>query len=173
MALWEHGQCIFALSYNARHEAPRTPETLTQLQAACAIIALSSHAILPAIAGQSTRHVVRKDASLLFKGLSHYSCGRSPSPDTVPAILTPLRGWLRKRVPWEIISNPFFPHEPHLERRTYLAKALAKAFLQLTFCPPTNESTVTAMARSTSCEVQYSDRRILQKASLIRMMASR
>ena len=56
---------------------------------------------------------------------------------------------------------------------TYLANALANAFLQLTFCPPTKESTVTAMARSTSCEVQYSERRILQKASLMRMMASR
>ncbi len=56
---------------------------------------------------------------------------------------------------------------------TYLANALANAFLQLTFCAPTKLSTVTAIARSTSCEVQYSDRRILQKASLMRMMASR
>lgn len=59
------------------------------------------------------------------------------------------------------------------KRKTYLAKALANAFLQLTFCAPTKLSTVTAIARSTSCEVQYSDRRILQKASLMRMMASR
>lgn len=59
------------------------------------------------------------------------------------------------------------------EAETYLANALANAFLQLTFCPPTKLSTVTAIARSTSCEVQYSERRILQKASLIRMMASR
>ncbi len=57
--------------------------------------------------------------------------------------------------------------------KTYLANALANAFLQLTFCAPTKLSTVTAIARSTSCEVQYSDRRILQKASLMRMMASR
>lgn len=56
---------------------------------------------------------------------------------------------------------------------TYFAKALARAFLQLTFCAPTKLSTVTAMARSTSCEVQYSESRILQKDSLIRMMASR
>ena len=59
------------------------------------------------------------------------------------------------------------------ERGTYFAKALARAFLQLTFCAPTKLSTVTAMARSTSCEVQYSESRILQKASLIRMIASR
>lgn len=57
--------------------------------------------------------------------------------------------------------------------KTYLANALANAFLQLAFCAPTKLSTVTAIARSTSCEVQYSDRRILQKASLMRMMASR
>lgn len=62
----------------------------------------------------------------------------------------------------------------HIQKgETYLANALASAFLQLTFCPPTNESTVTAIARSTSCEVQYSERRILQNASLIRMIASR
>jgi hypothetical protein len=54
-----------------------------------------------------------------------------------------------------------------------LAKARASAFLQLTFWLATKLSTVTAMARSMSTEVQYSDSRILQKASLIRMMASR
>lgn len=59
------------------------------------------------------------------------------------------------------------------EGRTYFANALARAFLQLTFCAPTKLSTVTAMARSTSCGVQYSDRRILQKDSLIRKIASR
>lgn len=37
---------------------------------------------------------------------------------------------------------------------TYLAKALESAFLQLTFWLPTNESTVTAMARSMSCAEQ-------------------
>ena len=59
------------------------------------------------------------------------------------------------------------------EGYTYFANALPSAFLQDTFCAPTKESTVTAMARSTSCEVQYSLRRILQNASEIRMMASR
>lgn len=57
--------------------------------------------------------------------------------------------------------------------RAYLAKARERAFLQLTFWLPMNDSTVTAMARSMSCAEQYSDRRILQKASAIRMMASR
>lgn len=56
---------------------------------------------------------------------------------------------------------------------TYFANALASAFLQLTFCAPTKLSTVTAIARSTSCEVQYSERRILQKDSLMRIIASR
>jgi hypothetical protein len=56
---------------------------------------------------------------------------------------------------------------------TYFANALARAFLQLTFWAPTKLSTVTAIARSTSCEVQYSERRILQNASLMRMMASK
>lgn len=55
----------------------------------------------------------------------------------------------------------------------YLANARAKAFLQLSFWLPTKLSTVTAIARSISCAEQYSDRRILQKASLMRMMASR
>jgi hypothetical protein len=54
-----------------------------------------------------------------------------------------------------------------------LANARDSAFLQLTFWLPTKESTVTAMARSISIEEQYSDRRILQKASAIRMMASK
>ena len=39
--------------------------------------------------------------------LSHHSRGRSPSPDTVPPVLTPLRAWLRKRVPCKVVSNPF------------------------------------------------------------------
>jgi hypothetical protein len=55
----------------------------------------------------------------------------------------------------------------------YLAKDLASAFFALTFCEPMNESIVTAIARSISSEEQYSERRILQKASAIRMMASR
>lgn len=55
----------------------------------------------------------------------------------------------------------------------YLANALASAFLQLTFWLPTKLSTVTAMARSMSCAEQYSDRRMRQNASLMRMMASR
>ena len=55
----------------------------------------------------------------------------------------------------------------------YLANARARAFLQLTFWLPTKLSTVTAIARSMSCAEQYSDRRILQNASLMRMMASR
>lgn len=45
--------------------------------------------------------------------------------------------------------------------------------MQLIFWLPTKLSTVTAMARSMSCEEQYSDRRMRQKASLMRMMASR
>ncbi len=57
--------------------------------------------------------------------------------------------------------------------RTYLANALERAFLQLIFWLPMKDSTVTAMARSMSCAEQYSDRRILQKASAIRMIASR
>lgn len=65
------------------------------------------------------------------------------------------------------------PERKRKKEKTYFANALASAFLQLTFCAPTKLSTVTAMARSTSCEVQYSDRRILQKASLMRMIASR
>ncbi len=55
----------------------------------------------------------------------------------------------------------------------YLANARASAFLQLSFWLPTKLSTVTAMARSMSCAEQYSESRILQKASLMRMMASR
>src|SRR5690606_2263699 len=55
----------------------------------------------------------------------------------------------------------------------YLAKARARAFLQLTFWLATKLSTVTAIARSMSCAEQYSERRIRQNASLIRMMASR
>lgn len=69
------------------------------------------------------------------------------------------------------IGLPFFP-APGLAN-VYLAKALASAFLQLTFWLPTNESTVTAIARSISWDEQYSDRRILQKASLILIMASK
>lgn len=57
--------------------------------------------------------------------------------------------------------------------RVYFANALARARLQLTFWLPTKDSTVTAMARSTSTLEQYSERRILQKASEIRMIASR
>ena len=56
---------------------------------------------------------------------------------------------------------------------TYFANALASALLQLTFWLLTKLSTVTAMARSMSCAEQYSPRRILQKASLMRRMASR
>lgn len=56
---------------------------------------------------------------------------------------------------------------------TYLANARDSAFLALTFWLPMNDSTVTAIARSMSCAEQYSDKRILQKASPIRMMASR
>ena len=56
---------------------------------------------------------------------------------------------------------------------TYLANALDRAFLQLIFWLPMKESTVTAMARSMSCAEQYSESRILQKDSAIRMMASR
>lgn len=56
---------------------------------------------------------------------------------------------------------------------TYLANARESAFLALTFWLLMKESTVTAIARSMSCAEQYSDRRILQKASAIRMMASR
>lgn len=55
----------------------------------------------------------------------------------------------------------------------YLAKARARAFLQLTFWLPTKLSTVTEMALSMSCVEQYSDSRMRQKASLRRMMASR
>lgn len=60
-----------------------------------------------------------------------------------------------------------------LRASVYLANARARAFLQLTFWLPTKLSTVTAMARSMSCDEQYSDRRMRQKASLMRMMASR
>lgn len=56
---------------------------------------------------------------------------------------------------------------------TYFANALERAFLQLTFWLPMNESTVTAMARSMSRAEQYSDKRILQKDSAIRMIDSR
>lgn len=55
----------------------------------------------------------------------------------------------------------------------YLEKALARAFLQLTFWLPTKLSTVTAIARSMSCALQYSERRMRQKASEMRMMASK
>lgn len=55
----------------------------------------------------------------------------------------------------------------------YLENALARAFLQLTFWLSTNESTVTAIARSMSWAEQYSERRILQNASAIRMIASK
>jgi hypothetical protein len=55
----------------------------------------------------------------------------------------------------------------------YFAKALASAFLALTFCEPTKESTATAIARSMSWAEQYSESRILQKDSAIRIMASK
>lgn len=55
----------------------------------------------------------------------------------------------------------------------YLANVLARAFFALTFCEPMKESMVIAMARSMSRAEQYSDNRILQKDSAIRMMASR
>ena len=55
----------------------------------------------------------------------------------------------------------------------YLANALANAFLHDTFWLPTKLSTATAMARSMSCPLQYSLRRILAKASLVRRMDSR
>lgn len=55
----------------------------------------------------------------------------------------------------------------------YFANARARDLLQLSFWLPTKLSTVTAMARSMSCAEQYSDRRMRQNASLMRMMASR
>jgi hypothetical protein len=57
--------------------------------------------------------------------------------------------------------------------RVYLAKARASAFLQDTFWLPTKLSTATAMARSMSFALQYSDSLILAKASEIRRMDSR
>lgn len=59
------------------------------------------------------------------------------------------------------------------KRATYLANARDRAFLQLTFWLPMKDSTVTAIARSMSWAEQYSDKRILQKASAIRIIASR
>lgn len=58
-------------------------------------------------------------------------------------------------------------------RNVYFAKALASAFFALTFWLPTKESTVTAIARSMSWLLQKSDRRILQKDSAMRIIASR
>jgi hypothetical protein len=55
----------------------------------------------------------------------------------------------------------------------YLAKARASAFLHETFWLPTKLSTATAMARSMSDALQYSESRILAKASEIRRMDSR
>ena len=55
----------------------------------------------------------------------------------------------------------------------YLAKARARAFFALTFWLPMKLCTVTAIARSMSCDEQYSDSRMRQNASAIRMMASR
>lgn len=69
-------------------------------------------------------------------------------------------------------AAPAPPAAPGLAS-VYLANALASAFLQLTFWLPTKLSTVTAMARSMSCAEQYSERRMRQNASLMRMMASR
>lgn len=57
--------------------------------------------------------------------------------------------------------------------RVYFANALARAFLQLTFWLPTKLSTLTAIARSMSVALQYSDSRIFANASLIRRIASR
>ena len=57
--------------------------------------------------------------------------------------------------------------------RVYLANARARAFLQETFWLPTKLSTATAMARSISEALQYSESRILAKASEIRRMDSR
>ena len=57
--------------------------------------------------------------------------------------------------------------------RVYLANARAKAFLQETFWLPTKLSTATAIARSISEALQYSESRILAKASEIRRMDSR
>lgn len=57
--------------------------------------------------------------------------------------------------------------------RVYFAKARARAFLHETFWLPTKLSTATAMARSMSAALQYSERRILAKDSEIRRMDSR
>ena len=73
---------------------------------------------------------------------------------------------------WVLVDGLFLRHG-EMVQITYFANARASALLQLTFWLPTKLSTVTAMARSMSCEVQYSDKRILQKDSAIRMMASR
>lgn len=83
------------------------------------------------------------------------------------------------RLPEPLAPPPLPPPPALLEPPTpglasvYLAKALASAFLALTFWLPMKLSTVTAMARSMSCARQYSDSRMRQKASEIRMMASR
>jgi len=48
------------------------------------------------------------------------------------------------------LSMPLLPLRAPGRASVYLAKARARAFLQLIFWLPTNESTVTAMARSMS-----------------------
>lgn len=55
----------------------------------------------------------------------------------------------------------------------YLENARFSAFLQLTFWLPMNDSTATAIARSMSCDEQYSASRIRAKLSARRMMDSR
>jgi hypothetical protein len=55
----------------------------------------------------------------------------------------------------------------------YLANALANALLAETFWLPTKLSMVIAIARSMSWGAQYSLRRILQNASVMRITASR
>ena len=71
-----------------------------------------------------------------------------------------------------VLTPPLLRTAPGLES-VYLAKALARAFLQANFWLPTNESTATAIARSISALEQNSERRILAKASAVRRIASR
>ena len=97
----------------------------------------------------------------------------SHNPETLNASLLPLHTYastLAVLAPVVFLGPPLTVPG---RLSVYLANALARALLQLTFWLPMKDSTVTAMARSISCELQYSQSRILEKDSAMRIMASR
>jgi len=114
----------------------------------------------------------KETATLTCKCLPRCGCSSGHMRVGLSDASTALGLWLGpgKRVPGKVVSTDMYVETKSM---TYLANARASAFLALTFWLPMKDSTVTAMARSMSWAEQYSDRRILQKDSAIRMMASR